>query len=203
MTTPPHHVYLDGLEVCDFRGFPEAQALKLDGNHLLLYGENGSGKTSIFQAIAELLQLSPDATPYNNDLADVRCLKNRLQTKRAPMDTSPYASPGWQFSFNGIRIFISVFSPLYPPDHVRHSPTTTFVVFQPETSFDQHNIGSRFAESYKIKKQVRSQFLDKNIFYPSAVIDARNEAAIYLLPRWDGDDSTIWWSNNSAIPAFF
>lgn len=78
MTTPPHHVYLDGLEVCDFRGFPEAQALKLDGNHLLLYGENGSGKTSIFQAIAELLQLSPDATPYNNDLADVRCLKNRF-----------------------------------------------------------------------------------------------------------------------------
>lgn len=78
MTTPPRSVYLDGLELCDFRGFPEAQALQLDGQHLLLYGENGSGKTSIFQAIAELLQLSPDATPYNNDLTDVRCLKNRF-----------------------------------------------------------------------------------------------------------------------------
>ena len=78
MTTPPHRVHLEGIEICDFRGFPEEQGLQLNGQHLLLYGENGSGKTSIFQAISELLQLSSDATPYNNDLADVRCLKNRF-----------------------------------------------------------------------------------------------------------------------------
>lgn len=67
MTTLPHRVSLESLEISDFRGFPETQALQLDGQHLLLYGENGSGKTSIFQAIAELLQLSPDATPYGSE----------------------------------------------------------------------------------------------------------------------------------------
>jgi energy-coupling factor transporter ATP-binding protein EcfA2 len=70
---------LERVEICDFRGFPgpDAQALKLNGQHLLLYGENGSGKTTIFQAIAQLLQLSPDAPPFDNDLSNPRCLKNR------------------------------------------------------------------------------------------------------------------------------
>lgn len=71
---------LKRVEICDFRGFPgpDAQALELDGQHLLLYGENGSGKTTIFQAIAQLLQLSPDAAPFDNVLSNPRCLKNRF-----------------------------------------------------------------------------------------------------------------------------
>ena len=100
---------------------------------------------------------------------------------------------GWQFSFNGVRLFVCVYSPLYPPDHTRHSTTMTFIVLQPETSFDDHNIGSRFPESNKIRQQVRRRFAQQGISYPSDVIDARIEASIYLLPRWDGDLCAIWW----------
>jgi energy-coupling factor transporter ATP-binding protein EcfA2 len=72
--------YLERIEICDFRGFPgpDIQELELDGRHLLLYGENGSGKSSIFHAIAHLLDLSPSARPFNNNLSDPHCLKHRF-----------------------------------------------------------------------------------------------------------------------------
>ena len=100
---------------------------------------------------------------------------------------------GWQFSFNRIRLFISVFSPLYRIDHPRYSSTKTFIILQPETSFDHHNIGSRFLESNKIKKQVRQRFAQLGKSYLDDVIDARIEASIYLPPRWEGDTSVNWW----------
>jgi energy-coupling factor transporter ATP-binding protein EcfA2 len=73
---------LESIEISDFRGFPEAQTFQLYGQHLLLYGENGSGKTSIFKAIEQLLLLSSDAPPYNNELSDIRCLKNRFTDEK-------------------------------------------------------------------------------------------------------------------------
>lgn len=102
---------------------------------------------------------------------------------------------GWQFSFNGLRLFISVFSPLYPPNHSRHSSAATFVVLQPEKSFDQHSIGSKFPGSDNIKQQVRRRFAEAGISYPADVIDTRIEASIYLLPRWDGDRCAVWWQD--------
>jgi energy-coupling factor transporter ATP-binding protein EcfA2 len=77
-----NNLTLERIELSDFRGFPEAQILQLGGQHLLLYGENGSGKTSIFKAIEQLLLLSPKAAPYNDELSDVRCLKNRFTDEK-------------------------------------------------------------------------------------------------------------------------
>jgi len=71
---------LDRVEIADFRGIPAAGfgPLVLGGQNLLLFGENGSGKSSIFHALADLLDLSPDARPFNAILADARCLKHRF-----------------------------------------------------------------------------------------------------------------------------
>lgn len=74
---------LKSIEICDFRGFPVAQRFDLNGKHLLLYGENGSGKSSLFQAIAKLLDLSPKADSFDNKLENVRCLKNRFTDEKA------------------------------------------------------------------------------------------------------------------------
>ena len=68
---------IDRLTLVNFRAFPghEPVTLLLSGKNLLIYGENGSGKTSIFVALAELFRHpaprtgsahQPPATPWEN-----------------------------------------------------------------------------------------------------------------------------------------
>ena len=49
------------LMLTDFRAFPgpAAQAIEFGGNNLLVYGENGSGKSSLFYALSELFSVKP------------------------------------------------------------------------------------------------------------------------------------------------
>ena len=49
---------IDKLTLVNFRAFPGAEPveLRLHGKNLLIYGENGSGKTSIFTALTEMLR---------------------------------------------------------------------------------------------------------------------------------------------------
>lgn len=107
--------------------------------------------------------------------------------------------PGWQFSFHGVRMFVSVFSSLYPMDHPRHSGYGPHVLFQPESSFDAHGIGAGHHSSERIKQSIRRQFTAAGLDYPSEVIDLRVEAAIYLLPRWDGDADAQWWTADREV----
>lgn len=46
------------IKLSNFKFFKEEETIKLDGKHLLLYGENGSGKSSIFWALYTLLESS-------------------------------------------------------------------------------------------------------------------------------------------------
>ena len=55
------------IEITNFRAFPnhgEPFAIELEGKSLLLFGENGSGKSSLFLAMQEFLNLDPMADPY-------------------------------------------------------------------------------------------------------------------------------------------
>jgi len=48
---------IDEIHIQNFKFFPElTEPIKLGGNHLLLYGENGSGKSSIYWALYTLLE---------------------------------------------------------------------------------------------------------------------------------------------------
>ena len=53
---------LHELHINDFKFFSEVEEnsplLKIDGNHLLIYGENGSGKSTIYWALYTLLESS-------------------------------------------------------------------------------------------------------------------------------------------------
>lgn len=49
---------IETIKIKGFKAFPSEFELKLDGNHLLLYGENGSGKSSIYYALHCLHQSS-------------------------------------------------------------------------------------------------------------------------------------------------
>ncbi len=46
------------LQIYNFKFFNEAESIKLNGKHLLLYGENGSGKSSIYWSLYTLFEAS-------------------------------------------------------------------------------------------------------------------------------------------------
>lgn len=54
---------IESIEIKGFKAFPTQFELNLEGKHLLMYGENGSGKSSIYFALHCLYQssLKPDA----------------------------------------------------------------------------------------------------------------------------------------------
>lgn len=70
----------------NFKAFNDTTEIRLDGNHLLMFGENGSGKSSIYWALYTLLQsanksqadISKYFTPNNQEnLINQTYLKNR------------------------------------------------------------------------------------------------------------------------------
>lgn len=59
MTVPAKPLRIKQLTLTDFRAFPGPAPVHfdLDGKNLLVYGENGAGKSSIFHALAEFFSL--------------------------------------------------------------------------------------------------------------------------------------------------
>jgi ABC-type uncharacterized transport system fused permease/ATPase subunit len=55
--TPPR---IKSFTLCDFRAFagPEPVSFILDGKNLLIYGENGAGKSSVFHALDEFFSVA-------------------------------------------------------------------------------------------------------------------------------------------------
>jgi ABC-type dipeptide/oligopeptide/nickel transport system ATPase component len=49
---------IDSLQINNFKFFQNEEPIQLNGNHLLLYGENGSGKSSVYWALYTLFEAS-------------------------------------------------------------------------------------------------------------------------------------------------
>jgi energy-coupling factor transporter ATP-binding protein EcfA2 len=61
---------LASIQICSYRGFPHAVEIRLasaggQGRSLLLYGENGSGKSSVGKAIRDFLDYRKSAVPFD------------------------------------------------------------------------------------------------------------------------------------------
>jgi hypothetical protein len=79
--------------------------------------------------------------PDGPETADLPALSRQLSrvllclAARGPRPNAAFPAhvrtPGWQFSFGGSRLRISVFSPLYPAPYAQHCQHGTFVLLQP------------------------------------------------------------------------
>ena len=69
---------INRIHICGFKAFPNDFELLLEGKNLLMYGENGSGKSSIYYALHCMFQapLKPDAGKKYFDPANEQHLKN-------------------------------------------------------------------------------------------------------------------------------
>ena len=69
---------INRIHICGFKAFPNDFELQLEGKNLLMYGENGSGKSSIYYALHCMFQapLKPDAGKKYFDSASEQHLKN-------------------------------------------------------------------------------------------------------------------------------
>lgn len=69
---------INRIHICGFKAFPNDFELQLEGKNLLMYGENGSGKSSIYYALHCMFQapLKPDAGKKYFAPASEQHLKN-------------------------------------------------------------------------------------------------------------------------------
>lgn len=69
---------INRIHICGFKAFPNDFELQLEGKNLLMYGENGSEKSSIYYALHCMFQapLKPDAGKKYFDPASEQHLKN-------------------------------------------------------------------------------------------------------------------------------
>ena len=69
---------INRIHICGFKAFPNDFELQQEGKNLLMYGENGSGKSSIYYALHCMFQapLKPDAGKKYFDPASEQHLKN-------------------------------------------------------------------------------------------------------------------------------
>jgi ABC-type dipeptide/oligopeptide/nickel transport system ATPase component len=82
---------INRLVINDFRGFPGPAdyEFRLDGKNLLLYGENGSGKSSVFHALSEYFNRNLHAPTFNfqkNVFTKDPTTNNPLQTGKVAVE---------------------------------------------------------------------------------------------------------------------
>jgi len=69
------------IELQNYRAFKAAERIEVDGKNLLIYGNNGSGKSSLYRALYQLLQSSNyDQAQLTNHFSDQEFNRNLFAT---------------------------------------------------------------------------------------------------------------------------
>ena len=99
---PPPAPRLASLRLDNFRAFPQPETFRLDGKNLLVYGENGSGKSSLFAALRALFRHpSPPPTlnakhPFENKFKQPQGTPWSVQAEFTDGKTVTWANTGLQ-----------------------------------------------------------------------------------------------------------
>jgi hypothetical protein len=122
-----------------------------------------------------------------------------------PDENGIFWDDGWQFSYDGERLFIITLAPYYPETNSRNNyqNESVMIFFQPEWSF-RKKLGMRKEIRDKAKSQVRKKFKDKNQDYQCNIMlrtpDSKaHEAPRYVKPTNKDDEAIRWWIQNDKV----
>ena len=87
---------INGIVINGFKAFPSLHTIELDGKHMLMYGENGSGKSSIYYALHCIFNSyrKPDKGKKYFDKSNSQNLINRSFLPINDSD-NPYVAVNW------------------------------------------------------------------------------------------------------------
>ena len=87
---------INKIVINGFKAFPSLYTIELGGKHLLMYGENGSGKSSIYYALHCIFNSyrKPDKGKKYFDKNNSQNLINRFFLPKDADDT-PYVAVNW------------------------------------------------------------------------------------------------------------
>lgn len=124
-----------------------------------------------------------------------------LDTKAVRYFTEGIETMEWDFTFNKIRFFIPTFAPFYKKSHPRYSfnQDTAFIMFQPDSTFDKHNINSKNPDRDEVTEKIKSLFLENNISYSLKYVKGSFKAIRYLKPINLEDPPIKWWLNDQYL----
>ena len=100
---------INEIVINGFKAFPSLQTIELEGKHLLMYGENGSGKSSVYYALHCIFNSyrKQDKGKKYFDISNPQNLVNRFFSPKDASD-KPYVAVNW---FDGGRnVFLSTVS---------------------------------------------------------------------------------------------
>src|SRR5271157_646591 len=75
------------INIKNFKAFKDLESFTINGKHLLVYGENGSGKSSLYFSIYTLLQGSVKTPAQISKYFDIASPENLLNINNS--DTEP------------------------------------------------------------------------------------------------------------------
>lgn len=87
---------INGIVINGFKAFPSLQTIELEGKHLLMYGENGSGKSSVYYALHCIFNSyrKQDKGKKYFDISNPQNLVNRFFSPKDASD-KPYVAVNW------------------------------------------------------------------------------------------------------------
>lgn len=143
---------IKSINISNFKFFRSHPAIELNGNHLLLYGENGSGKSSIYYGLYTILQaatkLLPDVqkyfTPGNNEFL----LNIYADTQHGPENTGAHIciedmdnrSYKLSFSETGCMADPNLLESNRASDFMNYVSLFRFQLFRNSESADLHDV---------------------------------------------------------------
>ncbi|MBL0941233.1 MAG: YqcI/YcgG family protein [Alphaproteobacteria bacterium] len=160
-----------------------APSENLDGFVIAAPKKYGNALDTLIKFTRKSLQFFSEADPKGE-----HCMNKKID------------DPTWQFSYNGLRLFIITFAPLYLKIHSRYAWDTdmVFLLLQPESSFVSHEIAR--GEELSRRNKIRKAFAERGReYYRSDIMDSNLEALKYIKPLNSNDSPIYWWEEGNNL----
>lgn len=182
----PTRKYIDEVAISNFKFYPAIDAdnkpIKIDGKHLLVYGENGSGKSSFYWALYTLLECANKP----NDAEIQKYFEYDGEESLLNIDATQQAAPNEQKGENAYIKF-----------KIKDDPTQDYLI-----SYDDVAIRSKQAAQIS---NFASDFINYRVLYNAFNYAHSEEINLYhhfrytVFPYVKFDDPCTIWIKNEAL----